>query len=122
MIGPAEITDMMADWADRENATADDADEAAALSRAKLNFANKCHGERVWDELTAEVGTGVPSRPFHLCDLEREEFLEQARHEIRTSHGDTLRPKGYAAQHVLSKEGLSGPHLSSHPNLDRRTL
>ena len=83
MIGPAQIEDMMAGVTDAENAAAHGADESAALAKAKLNFANKCHGERVWDELSAEVGMGTPSRPFYLSDQERAEFLEQARHEIR---------------------------------------
>ena len=83
MIGPAEIEDMMADLADAENATAHGLNESAALAKAKLNFANKCHGERVWDELSAEVGMGLPGRPIHLSDQERAKFLQQARHERR---------------------------------------
>ena len=60
-------------------------DEFLVLARAKLNFAQKCSGGRIWDEACAQddAGTGLSRRDLCLTDEERAEFLEQARHELR---------------------------------------
>lgn len=60
-------------------------DDFLVLARVKLNFALKCSGGRVWDEACAqdETGTSMSSRDLCLTEVERAEFLEQARHELR---------------------------------------
>ena len=60
-------------------------DEYLVLARAKLNFARKRPGGRVWDDGCArdEFGTRLSSRDLYLTEQERDEFLEQARHELR---------------------------------------
>lgn len=57
--------------------------ESLVLARAKLNFARKGHGERCWDaEFTdSEALCGAALLP--LSEAERQEFLDQARHELQ---------------------------------------
>lgn len=56
-------------------------DETLVLARAKLNFAQKCHGDRCWE---AEGDSAYDSHVLVLSEEERAEYLEQARHELRT--------------------------------------
>ena len=53
------------------------------LARAKLNFARKGHAERCWDADGADAHPTSECALLPLSDSEREEFLEQARHELR---------------------------------------
>jgi hypothetical protein len=58
-------------------------DTHLVLARAKLNFARKDHGERCWDDESA-IADAIHGRPvLPLTKTEREEFLAQARHELR---------------------------------------
>jgi len=65
-----------------------EADAVLVLARAKLNFARKSHGERCWDAAGANDHPTSECPLLPLSDAEREEFLEQARHELR-SEGST---------------------------------
>lgn len=58
-------------------------DENLVLARAKLNFARKGHGERCWDGDFTESAQIYGRSLLVLTRAEREEFLEQARHELR---------------------------------------
>ncbi len=60
-------------------------DDYLVLARAKLNFARKCPGGRLWDNGCAqdEAVTRLSSKDLYLTDEERAEFLEQARYELR---------------------------------------
>ncbi len=58
-------------------------DEAEVLARAKTTFAKNEHFGRTWDETTVAFTASLYNRAFHLSHEEREEFLEQARHELR---------------------------------------
>jgi hypothetical protein len=60
-----------------------DVDAFLVLARAKLNFARKGHGERCWDADTADAHLTTDCTLLPLSEAEREEFLEQARHELR---------------------------------------
>ncbi|MCJ2095498.1 hypothetical protein MKK67_23795 [Methylobacterium sp. J-072] len=59
--------------------------EDEVLARAKRTFIEKNRDDRAWDE----AFTGREARQGHtvacLTELERQEYLEQARHELRTS-------------------------------------
>jgi hypothetical protein len=59
--------------------------EADVLARAKRTFIAKNHGDRAWDagftEREARQGHNVAC----LTELERQEYLEQARYELRSS-------------------------------------
>ena len=59
--------------------------EAEVLARAKRTFIAKNHDDRAWDvgftEREARQGHSVAC----LTELERQEYIEQARHELRTS-------------------------------------
>lgn len=57
-------------------------DESLVLARAKLNFAEKSHGDRCWQAEPQGDGT-YGSHVMALSDEERAEYLEQARHELR---------------------------------------
>ncbi|WP_375408080.1 hypothetical protein [uncultured Methylobacterium sp.] len=58
-------------------------DETLVLARAKLNFAQKGHGDRCWERDAGGDGT-YGSHVMALSDEERTEYLEQARHELRS--------------------------------------
>ncbi|KQP31104.1 hypothetical protein ASF49_11020 [Methylobacterium sp. Leaf104] len=60
-----------------------EADASLVLARAKLNFARKGHGERCWDADGADTRLTSDCTLLPLSETEREEFLEQARHELR---------------------------------------
>lgn len=59
--------------------------EAEVLARAKRTFIAKNHDDRAWDadftKREARKGRIVNC----LTELERQEYLDQARHELRTS-------------------------------------
>lgn len=59
--------------------------EGDVLARAKRTFIAKNHDDRAWDagftDREARQGHNVAC----LSELERQEYLEQARHELRTS-------------------------------------
>lgn len=61
-------------------------DEVLVLARAKLNFARKSHGDRCWD-LDGDDDDTYGAHLMTLSDGEREEYLEQARHELRHEPG-----------------------------------
>ncbi|MCJ2082862.1 hypothetical protein [Methylobacterium sp. J-090] len=61
-------------------------EESLVLARAKLNFARKGHGERCWDAEPFDDPDGIRGNGcpiLALSQAERDEFLEQARHELR---------------------------------------
>lgn len=59
--------------------------EAEVLARAKRTFIAKNHNDRAWDagftKREARRGHSVTC----LTEVERQEYLEQARHELRSS-------------------------------------
>ena len=58
-------------------------DETPVPARAKRNFAGKCHGDRTW-ETEGNPDHAYDSHVLALSKDERAEYLEQARHELRT--------------------------------------
>ena len=59
--------------------------EADVLARAKRTFIEKNHDDRAWDAGFTEREIRQGHRVACLTELERQEYLEQARHELRTS-------------------------------------
>jgi hypothetical protein len=70
--------------------------EDDVLARAKRTFIAKNHDDRAWDagftEREARQGHNVAC----LTELERQEYLEQARHELRTSSPSERTDRGKA--------------------------
>ena len=58
-------------------------DETLVLARAKMNFAQKGHGDRCWDA-DIDVDHAYGTHVMALSEEERSEYLDQARHELRT--------------------------------------
>ena len=59
--------------------------EAEVLARAKRTFIAKNHDDRAWDASFTEREARRGHPVACLTGLERQEYLEQARHELRTS-------------------------------------
>lgn len=57
--------------------------ESLVLARAKLNFTRTGHGDRCWDSDVAACQEIYGRTLYVLTQGERDEFLEQARHELR---------------------------------------
>ena len=60
-----------------------DPDEMLVLARAKRNFAVKAHADRCWEPDSTNCEESYGRSLMALSDAEREEYLEQARHELR---------------------------------------
>ena len=58
--------------------------EAEVLARAKRTFIAKNHDDRAWDQGFTDRETRQGHSVACLSELERQEYLEQARHELRT--------------------------------------
>lgn len=85
--------------------------EADILARAKRTFIEKNHDDRAWDagftEREARHGHNVAC----LTELERQEYLEQARHELRTSSLSERLDRGKrGAGGLNSRLGTPRPH------------
>jgi hypothetical protein len=59
--------------------------EDEVLARAKRTFIEKNHDDRAWDEAFTDREARKGHTVVCLTELERQEYLEQARHELRTS-------------------------------------
>jgi len=59
--------------------------DAEVLARAKRTFTSKNHNDRAWDEDFTDREARHGHNVVCLTELERQEYLEQARHELRTS-------------------------------------
>ena len=59
--------------------------EAVVLARAKRTFIVKNHDDRAWDVGFTEREARQGHRVTCLTEIERQEYLEQARFEHRTS-------------------------------------
>ncbi|GJE15194.1 hypothetical protein [Methylobacterium longum] len=59
--------------------------EADVLARAKRTFIAKNRDDRAWDAGFTEREVRHGHNVACLTELERQEYLEQARHELRTS-------------------------------------
>lgn len=58
-------------------------DEMLVLARAKRNFAVTAHADRCWEPGSTASEESYGRTLMVLSDAEREEYLEQARHELR---------------------------------------
>ena len=59
-------------------------DETLVLARAKRNFAVKGHGDRAWESGNAVQAPVCGGPILVLSQEERDEYIAQARHELRT--------------------------------------
>lgn len=59
--------------------------EADVLARAKRTFIEKNRDDRAWDAGFSDREARQGHNVACLTELERQEYLEQARHELRTS-------------------------------------
>lgn len=59
--------------------------DVEVLARAKRTFIAKNHDDRAWDDEFTEREARQGHIVVCLTELERQEYLEQARHELRTS-------------------------------------
>ncbi|WP_375465746.1 hypothetical protein [uncultured Methylobacterium sp.] len=62
-------------------------DETLVVARAKRNFAAKGHGDRAWDADNAVQAPLCGGSILVLSQEERDEYLDQARHELRSEPG-----------------------------------
>jgi hypothetical protein len=58
--------------------------KAEALARAKRTFIAKNHDDRAWDKGFTDREARQGHSVACLTELERDEYLEQARHELRS--------------------------------------
>lgn len=59
--------------------------DAEVLARAKRTFIARNHNDRAWDDEFTEREARRDHTVVCLTELERQEYLEQARHELRAS-------------------------------------
>ena len=59
--------------------------EAEVLARAKRTFIEKNHDDRAWDEAFTEREARKGHSVACLTEVERREYLEQARYELRVT-------------------------------------
>ena len=59
-------------------------EEPLVLARAKHNFAARGHGDRAWDDGDVGQATLCGGPILVLSQAERDEYLDQARHELRS--------------------------------------
>jgi hypothetical protein len=62
--------------------------EAEVLERAKLTFLAKSHDDRAWDKGATQCEADKGHSVMCLTEEERQEYLEQARHELRAQPRD----------------------------------
>ena len=62
--------------------------EAEVLARAKSNFIDTTHDDRAWDKEAMQREADKGHSVMCLTEEERQEYLEQARHELRSRPTD----------------------------------
>ena len=59
--------------------------DVEVLTRAKRTFTAKNHNDRAWDEVFTDWEVRQGNNVVCLTEVERQEYIEQARHELRAS-------------------------------------